>query len=215
MLFEPELHEPLAGKPWSAGRVREAIRAIVADTEAAFDDGWPAHPEDDESPEVRFRTTYLGGAGVVDALRRLAEAGVAGVGSDYVAYLERSLEAVADSPDFPDEDSQRSLWMGETGIRLVLQRIAPSSANAARLEQLIAANVSDERRELMWGSPGTMLAARALYDATGEERWLELWRRSANWLRREWDEETTFGTWGRRTDSPAACRLSRPSPMTI
>jgi len=83
--------------------------------------------------------------------------------------------------------------MGETGVRLVLQRIAPSNANADRLEQLIAANAADERRELMWGSPGTMLAARALHDTTGEARWLELWRRSADWLRRERDEET--GLW--------------------
>ena len=33
---------------------------------------------------------------------------------DYVPYLERSLEA---APDFPDEEAERSLWMGETGIR--------------------------------------------------------------------------------------------------
>jgi hypothetical protein len=193
VLFSPEVHEPLADKPWSEQGARDAIRAIVADTEAAFDDGWPAHPEDGESETVRFRTIYLGGAGVVDALRRLAGTGIVDLSRDYVAYLESSLEAIADSPDFPEDDSRRSLWMGETGIRLVLQRLAPSSANADRLGQLIGANAADERRELMWGSPGTMLAARAMYEATTEARWLELWRRSADWLRREWDEET--GLW--------------------
>ena len=193
MLFSPDVHEPLAGRPWNAQAARDAIRAIVEDTEAAFDRGWPAHPEDGEAETVRFRTIYLGGAGVVDALRRLAGTGVVDLSRDYVAYLESALEAIAESPDFPDDDSQRSLWMGETGIRLVLQRMTPSSANADRLERLIAANAADERRELMWGSPGTMLAARALYDTTGEARWLELWRRSADWLRREWDEET--GLW--------------------
>ena len=193
MLYSPEVHEPLAGRPWSAQEARDAIRAIVEDTEAAFDDGWPAHPEDGESETVRFRTIYLGGAGVVDALYRLAGAGIVEICRDYVAYLESSLDAIADSPDFPEYDSQRSLWMGETGIRLVLQRIAPSNANADRLEQLIAANAADERRELMWGSPGTMLAARALYDTTGEARWPMLWQRSADRLRREWDEET--GLW--------------------
>jgi hypothetical protein len=193
VLFSPEVHEPLAGRPWSAQEARDAIGAIVEDAEAAFDDGWPAHPEDGESETVRFRTIYLGGAGVVDALRRLAGTGVVVLSRDYVTYLESSLEAIADSPDFPEDDSQRSLWMGETGIRLVLQRMAPSSANADRLAQLIGANAADERRELMWGSPGTMLAARALYETTGEARWLELWRRSADWLRREWDEET--GLW--------------------
>ncbi len=192
MLFSPELHEPLAGRHWSAERARDAIRAIVGDTEAAFDDGWPAHPDDGEAETMRFRTVYLGGAGVVDALRRLAP--VVESRRGYVPYLERSLEVLADSPDFPDDDSAQSLWMGETGIRLVLQRLSPSAENLNRLEQLIAANVEDERREVMWGSPGTMLAARALYDATGESRWLELWRRSADWLRSEWDAETNVWT---------------------
>jgi lantibiotic modifying enzyme len=83
--------------------------------------------------------------------------------------------------------------MGETGIRLALQRLSPSQENADRLAQLIAGNAEDERRELMWGSPGTMLAAAALHDLTGEARWLELWRESAAWLRDEWDPQT--GLW--------------------
>ena len=58
--------------------------------------------------------------------------------------------------------------MGETGIRLVLQRLSPSKGNADRLAQLIASHAKDERRELMWGSPGTMLAAAAMRELTGE-----------------------------------------------
>ncbi len=83
--------------------------------------------------------------------------------------------------------------MGETGIRLVLQQLSPSQENADRLSQLIAANREDERRELMWGSPGTMLAAAAMHDLTCEARWLELWRESAAWLCDEWDPQT--GLW--------------------
>ena len=37
---------------------------------------------------------------------------------------------------FPDEDPRRSLWAGETGIRLVLQRLAPSPANLERLVEM-------------------------------------------------------------------------------
>ena len=98
------------------------------------------HPQDVEEgddPATRLRTVYLGGAGVVDALHRLARRGFVELRRDYVPYLERSLEA---PPDFPDEDAERSLWMGETGIRLVLQRLAPSRANLERLSELIAAN---------------------------------------------------------------------------
>ena len=124
MLFSPEAHESLANEPWSAERARTAIASIVADAESAFDDGWPLHPqdkEDDDDPAARFRTVFIGGAGVVDALHRLARRGLIEVGRAYVPYLERSLES---QPDFPGEDPDRSLLVGETGIRLVLQRLA-------------------------------------------------------------------------------------------
>jgi len=173
MLFTPEAHEALADEPWSAESVRKAIASIAADAESAFDDGWPTHPQDvadDDDASARFRTVYLGGAGVVDALHRLARRGYFELRRDYVPYLERSLEA---QPDFPDEDPERSLWMGETGIRLVLQRLAPSQANLERLSELIAANERDERCELMWGCPGTILAGRELrLDVTASIEWL-------------------------------------------
>jgi len=173
MLFQPEAHEAPTEKPWSAEKVRTAIAAIAADAENAFDDGWPTHPNDadtDADATTRFRSVYLGGAGVVDALQRLARRGFVELRRSYVPYLEHSLEA---APDFPGEKSEASLWMGETGIRLVLQRLAPSRANLERLSELIAANGRDERCELMWGSPGTILAGRELgLDVTDSIEWL-------------------------------------------
>ena len=173
MLFSPEAHEALTDETWSANRARRAIASIVADAESAFDDGWPLHPqdkEDQDDADARFRTVYLGGAGVVAALHRLAQRDFVELRRDYAPYLERSLEA---QPDFPDDDPERSLWMGETGIRLVLQRLAPSQANLERLSELIAANERDERCELMWGSPGTILAGRELgLDVTASIEWL-------------------------------------------
>lgn len=188
MLFEPAAHERLVDESWEPARIRAAIREIGEDAEGAFADGWPSHPQDEEEAR-RFRTVYLGGAGVVQALDSLQRGGLIELRRDYVPYLERPSD-----PDFPDEDHERSLWMGETGVRLVLQRLAPSTENGDRLGELIAANAQDERRELMWGSPGTMLAAAALHELTGEARWLELWRDSAAWLRREWDPETHLWT---------------------
>ena len=193
MLFTPDAHEALAGEPWSAETARTAIAAVVADTEDAFDDGWPAHPQDlleHEDPVRRFRTVYAGGAGVVDALRRLEERGFADLRRDYVPYLEHSLQA---DPDFPDDDAERSLWMGETGIRLALQRLAPSRANLGRLSELIAANEREERCELMFGSPGTILAGRELgLDVTASVEWLQR-QRDADGL---WTQ-TLFGRSGR------------------
>jgi hypothetical protein len=192
MLYSPEAHEALVDEPWSADSARAAIAAIVADAESAFDDGWLLHPadaEDGDDPSTRFRTVYLGGAGVVAALHRLAQLGFVELRRDYVPYLEHSLAA---PPDFPGEDSERSLWMGETGIRLVLQRLAPSQANLERLAELIAANAGDERCELMWGSPGTILAGRELgLDVEPSVEWLR--------ERREADGVWTQELYGRTT----------------
>jgi hypothetical protein len=174
MLFTPDSHEALTDEPWSEERARAAIASIVADTESAFADGWPLHPVDvdpGDDPAARFRTVYMGGAGVVAALHRLARRGLVEPRRDYVSYLERSLEA---QPDFPDENPERSLLMGETGIRLVLQRLAPSQSNLERLSELIAGNAQDERCELMWGSPGTILAGREFgIDVTPSIEWLQ------------------------------------------
>jgi len=191
MLFDPDAHERLTEDRWDPARVQAAIREIGVDADAAFDDGWPTHPHDVEQEgelERRFRTVYLGGAGVVQALDSLQRRGLVELRRDYVRYLEQPYE-----PDFPGDDHERSLWMGETGIRLALQRLSPSHENAGRLHELISENVRDERRELMWGSPGTMLAAAAMHEETGEVRWLDLWRESAASLRAEWDPRT--GVW--------------------
>lgn len=187
MLFDREAHEPLLEDAWNPTAIHAAIREIADDAEGAFDDGWPSHPQDSDEPR-RFRTVYLGGAGVIRALDELQRRGLIGLGRDDVPYLEREYV-----PDFPEYDHERSLLMGETGIRLVRQRLSPSSANADRLAELIGANARDERRELMWGSPGTMLAAAALRRASGEPRWDELWEESAAWLEGEWDPES--GVW--------------------
>ena len=159
MLFDPHAHEPLVEDDWDPDRARAAIREIAEDAEESFDEGWRTHPQDIDDPddaERRFRTVHLGGAGVIQALDSLQRRGLADLRRDYIPYLERRYE-----PDFPGFDHERSLWMGETGIRLVLQRLSPSKENADRLAELIAANAEDERREVMWGSPGTMLAAAA------------------------------------------------------
>ena len=188
MLFSPESHESLIDEAWNPSAIEAAIREIAADAEAAFDDGWPAHPLDEDEPR-RFRTVYLGGAGVIRALDDLQRRGLVDVERDYLPYLDREYV-----PDFPEyENDGPSLLMGETGMRLVLHRLAPSAENLDRIAELIAANARDERRELMWGSPGTMLVADTLSRETGEPRWTELWRESAALLDAAWEPDT--GVW--------------------
>lgn len=191
-LFDPAAHEAPTDQPWAPDRARAAIRAIADDAESAFADGWRTHPIDSDSEEDtvrRFRSVYLGGAGVISALAALQRRGLIELRRDYVPYLEQPFDS-----DFATYDDERSLWMGETGIRLVLQRLAPSQENADRVAELVAANAHDERLEVMWGSPGTMLAAEAMHGLTGEPRWHQLWSESAEWLREQWDSGTNLWT---------------------
>jgi hypothetical protein len=177
MLWDPAAHEPLIEDRWDEKRVRAAIETIAADSEDAFDGGWPPHPDDAEPGDPGpWSGLYLGGAGVVDALWRLAERGFVELRRDYRPYLERL------APDKPGP----ALMLGETGILLVRQRLSPSDPVLERLRDLIASNVSAEERELLWGSPGTMLVAREF----GLE---DLWRTSADRLLADRDPET--GLW--------------------
>ncbi len=175
MLWSPEAHEALSDERWDADRARQAIATIAANAEEAFDDGWPVHPLDSMGDEVeRPRYLYFGGAGVVDALTRLERRGLVELRRDYVPYLEASIGA---GPDFPADDYERSFLCGHTGVRLVLQRVAPSTGNLAGLSELVAANAQDPRCELLFGSPGTIIAGRELgLDVTPSLDWLRAQR---------------------------------------
>jgi len=187
-LFDPVSHEQLVDAPWDPVAIRAAIAAIVEETKTAYDDGWPVHPLDELDESRRYRTIYLGGAGVIRALHDLQDRGLAELRHDYAAYLARPYE-----PEFPEYDHAHSLLMGEPGLRLVRHRVAPSAENLDRLAELIDGNHDNPSRELLWGSPGTMLAAATLATATGEPRWDDLWRRSAAAL--EAVREPDSGVW--------------------
>jgi len=179
-LWRAKEHEPLAGGAWDEGRARDAVAAIVGDAEAAARDGaWPDHPRDERTAPVA--SLYLGAAGTIWALREL------GSSLDLAALVERALERYRAEPDYGDDAHAPSLWMGETGLLVVAARVGSPGADGPRLRELIHANREHPTRELMWGSPGTMLAARAC----GLEA---EWRESAELLWEAWDEETDLWT---------------------
>jgi hypothetical protein len=184
-LYDPARHVELADIAWSPARARDAIAAICRDAEAAFDRErlWPLDPRDDEpgtAPDGIVRGLYLGAAGMLHALGRLADAGLHVPTLDGAAIVEGLHEAALSSPD--EEGARASLLFGATGMLLVAHRLAPSAATADALADAIAANVEHPSNELLLGAPGTMLAARAMHARTGEERFAELWRASARTL---------------------------------
>lgn len=199
MLFDPDRHEQLgpgATARWDERRVREWIARIVLDTVEHFvpERGWPMHPLDAETPEETDSfnpSLYFGECGVVWALRHLSSVGAAGMCRQWPIDAQRLLN---DTPRWlgPDAEQNRpSLLMGETPIRLLEYQQNRHSAVADRLAKLIASNMDHPARELMWGSPGTLLAALFMHQQTGQQRFADLFRRTAAllWSKLQWSDE--------------------------
>lgn len=135
---------------WDPDAARAGIATIVADTEAAHADGaWPLHARDREpdDPPV-FGGVYLGTAGIAWALHRL------GSELDVSPLIDAAFRL---GPDFPGEDG--SLLCGESGMQLVARAVG-ARYDETRLRALVRANERNPARELLVGSPGSMLAAR-------------------------------------------------------
>jgi hypothetical protein len=179
-VFRPEEHEPLTDARWDAARASAAIAEIVAEAEDAVGDAdWPVHPRDrDPDDPPALATLYLGAAGMIWALHTL------GSRLDHAALAERALERWRERPEFGDVPS---LMMGESGLLLVAAVVGSAVADDERLRACVSENMENETWELMWGSPGTMLAAR--------ERGLDdAWQTSAERLWAAWDDESDLWT---------------------
>ena len=118
----------------------------------------------------------------LDALRRR---GHAETSLDLADAALRTLELKRAAPDFAADEHYHpaALLCGETGPLLVAFRLASDPALADELHALVRANVANPTDDVMWGAPGTLLAALAMGEWTGEPRWEEAARETATALR--------------------------------
>lgn len=193
MLFDPACHEPLRAGAWDPERAVALIERVVRETEAHFTPGawWPWHPRDVEPGDVTdvpSTTFYFGAAGVVWALAHLRRAGAAHVSFEPPDSLLADNREWLRAHGYADEPA--AYLVGDTPIELMRGR-------ADRLEELIAGNREHPSRELMWGAPGTMLAALFLWERTGEARWADLFRETAAtlWSQLEFSDEHRCRYW--------------------
>ena len=191
MLFRPEAFEPLTETQWDDGRVRDAIRGIVADTDDALRGPklmWRAHDWDRWHATSPMKNLYVGAAGILWGLEQLRRRGHAESRLDLVELAQRNLEHSRGRPDYITgwaelpSPRESSLFLGETGILLVTWTLAPSDDLADQLLARVRANVDNEAAEVMWGPAGTLLAARAMLERTGDERWHRAWDETAEAL---------------------------------
>jgi hypothetical protein len=201
MIYDPARHEALHSEPWSEDRALSAIRQIVGDAEARFSPEryWPLHPQDTDAGSSALLTPlYFGALGVMWALHHLRDSGAAALARDYSANLERLQHDNRLWLGKQYESSKGAYLMGDTPC--LLMRYASDPANMAiadELDNLIAANIDHPTRELMWGAPGTMLAALFLYERYGDERWAKWFRKTALqlWAQLQWSDEFACYYW--------------------
>jgi lantibiotic modifying enzyme len=201
MLFDETRHEPLLTIPWSEDRARATIAQVVEETESRFRpaEGWPLHPNDVEGADtLPALPAYHGACGVIWALGYLGAVGAARTRRDFTPELDALLSGVSrwlSAERIVAGDA--SYLMGETPVLMLRYGRTADRADADRLADLIAANVDHPSRELMWGAPGTMLAALFLFRRTGDARWADLFLASARnlWSRLSWSEELGCRYW--------------------
>jgi len=178
-LFRPDRHEPLAEIPWDESVVRAAICDIVEDAVSHFDPEnlWPVHPGD-ETP-FPVAGLYMGAAGVIWALDHLKRVGAADYDFDFRAVLpalaERDNVWLKQMP----LGAYGSLLMSDLGPLLLAMRLAPDAATAERIFARCEDNNELPLLDLLWGTPGSMLACLFMRDATGEVRFEQLYREQA------------------------------------
>jgi hypothetical protein len=152
--------------------LEEGIAAVVAEAEDALAGvTWPSHELDAPVTPQEELTLYLGSAGMIWALRRL------GSSLDLDGLAAGALRSFR---ELESPENAASLFVGETGLLLLTR------ADDERLRELVRANERNPTWELLWGSPGTILAARAAgLDAEAQ--------RSQEVLAEEW--EGSDGLW--------------------
>ena len=202
MLFDAARHEPLQPIAWDENRVRACIAHIVQETESRFSPRtyWPLHQRDLDlgvDPTQPAYPLYHGACGVFWGLHYLHAIGAARLGRSYTGGLEdlsvlnrawlRSLGSQDDA----------SYMMGDAPILMLAHGQDPTPESSDRLETLLAGNLDNPTRELMWGAPGSLLATLFLHQFSGERRWAELFHLASARLRSQlqWSPEYACEYW--------------------
>lgn len=178
MIYAPEAHEQLAGPAWDAAWVRDRIELIADRTEREMrpDGLWAEHPLDYADGFSVPSGLYLGSAGNLWALHRLGR----GDAARFPAVHERYLGGA----DWPGVEP--GYLCGEAGILAAWLTVDADAGVTDRLDDVIRSNAGNPTNELLWGAPGTMAAAIAMYRRTNDERWAAAYRESAQELVRRW-----------------------------
>jgi hypothetical protein len=189
MLYSPERHEALDARPWDEQVARGSIVRIAAGTEAGFlaGKGWPAHPQDNPKPKP-MSGFYMGSCGIIWALEYLRARGAITLAGNYREFATQLRSRSGEGGSY---------MFGKTPVLLLRHALEGDAGHANALAELVEQTMAHPARELMWGAPGSMLAALFMHRRTGESRWSDLFLRSARqlWSELEWSDAEQCRFW--------------------
>jgi lantibiotic modifying enzyme len=213
-LYKPDAFEPLTDRPWNEGAVRDAIPRIVDAVESAFDETelWPAGEWESWQMPLPLKSLYVGATGVIWALHALRGRGRVDGSLDLANAIACTHAAWESEPDLMrgielPTTPEAALLTGESGILMTAWLIEPTVDRSDRLLARVRANADNEAVEVMWGAPGTMLAAAELHRRTGEQQWADAWRESAENLLQSREND---GLWTKKLYGEYSRSLSPP-----
>ena len=202
VLYRAEAFDPLTERAWDEGWVRGEIERIVADADASFDaDGlWPAEEWDSWQKQTPLKSALRGRRRRRLGARRPPAPRPRGEQARPLAEAARNvLRAWRAEPDLMKgielpSPARAALLAGESGILTVAWQLSPDDEIADTLFERVTENAHNDANEIMWGSPGTMLAADAMHEWTGDTRWLAAWQESADELMRRREDDGLWTT---------------------
>jgi hypothetical protein len=197
-LFIPERHEALSAMKWDANMAKAAIKEIVRDTEAHFDDAhfWPAHKEDDWNESGRMLSLFWGAASTVWGLMRLQELGAVHLSRAYSSVIPKIFETYLRHPDTgKSAQVAPGLLFGKLGYLLLQFRFGDTKPERLDLINAIEETIRQPELEQMWGAPGAILACEWLHAWTGEPVWNELKLKAHSFLRDHLVRHEECGAW--------------------
>jgi Lanthionine synthetase C-like protein len=194
-LYDPARHEALTATPWRESLARAAIDRIADAAVTAFDPtfGWRTHPLDDPtSPDEQQHSLYCGSGGAIWALEHLARAGAIvrrfEFGPFVANLVERNRRELGASAH-----GTASYLLGDAGLLLLQWVLTYDEAIADSLFAVVNGNLHNPVREALWGSPGTVLAAIHMAEATGQARWPTLVREAVQIIHDEMEPSGSLG----------------------
>jgi hypothetical protein len=198
-MITPGRHRPLVPDAWNESAARAVIEEIVADAIAQFhpDTLWPAHPCEDGVGDGD-PTFYKGAAGVIWALDYLHRMGATRIAHDFRPVLPKLIERAAIDHEAHSPAGyvkHGSLLRGDMGAALLAMRLAPTPSLADLVYRRAEANNELPIRELMWGMPGSMIAAVHMSQMTQEPRWRDLFQIQADRLLAELEDTPQGPLW--------------------